>query len=436
MSKKILSLCLIVFITFSVFGNEIVEFDKEHTERYACAFSSLLAQMNALPVTSFNYGENVDKQCRLILKNSWSITNYEQLISQIDDLLAHGHNGTFLFLAGLIEKNENLKPIEIIAKECLTGSEGTRLFYVYSIKDKLGPLAISAWDKARCINLLRWSISAGYITEEEALQRAAPIVESLINEYATWDDFFAHYIAGRQFYGATDNSSSRLAVDAVKYCKQVHNKIDFENLPLQGTASFTGLLNYDDTSLLYEISSEAKRWYELQELFDKFSEKNISKTTNKLAEIKKKQPEYADIPFVEYFDSMLLSNQKKGADIWRCSFIYDKLKKQLENIPSDRTLYKWINMDFARIHLILDRPEKALDCIALLPDETAKSGYFQMLKGVSYLYLIGTSPDFEVNANYESNAYEALSSAESQEYPLSDSTLQWMREYERKRDSN
>ena len=436
MNKKILSLCLIVFITFSVFSNESVDFDKEHTERYACAFSSIMAQMNELNVTSFNYGKDVGKQCRFILKNSWDITNYEQLISQIDDLLAHGHNGTFLFLAGLIETNENMKPVEIISKECLTASEGTRLFYVYSIKDRLGPLAISAWDKARCISLLRWSISAGFITEEEALQRAEPIVESLINEYSTWDDFFAHYIAGRQFYGATDNSSSRLATDAVKYCKQVHKKIDFENLPLQGTASDTGLLKYDDTSLLYELSSEARRWYELQDLFDKYTEKNITKTTNKLTEIKKKHKEYADIPFVEYFDSVLLSDQKTGADIWRCSFIYDKLKKQLENIPPDRTLYKWVNMDFARIHLILNHPEKALDCIALLPAETANSGYFQMLKGVSYLYLIGTSPDFEVNTNYESNAYEALSNAELQEYPLSDSTLQWMREYERKRDNN
>ena len=166
------------------------------------------------------------------------------------------------------------------------------------------------------------------------------------------------------------------------------------------------------------------------------SDKNADKTYAKLADIKKKYKGYADIPFVEYFDAILTSNQKKSNNFWRCSVIYDKLKKQLEGIPADRALYKSVNIAFARINLMLDYPEKALSCIAALPDEITESGYFQMLKGVSYLYLVGTSPDFKVNASNESNAYEALKKAEEQDYPLSDSTLQWMREYERKRDSN
>ena len=428
MSKKILSSFLILFLSLCIFANT-------QTAEYATAFSSILTEMNQFDVTAFNHGESAAERCRFILKDSWEITNYEQLIAQVTDLTVSGQNKSYMFLAELIDKNKGLSPIEIIKKECLNSYEGVRLFYVCNVKDRLGFAGIEAWDYARSLNLLRWGISAGYITEEEALQLSEAIVDYLIQVYATWDDFFAHYVAGRQFFSVTDGKAKEYAQAAVDSCKKVMKKIDFENLPLSGTPE-TALLKFDDPSLLYEPSKDAKQWYEVHLLYKNRSDKNAAKTYSKLGDIKKKYPEYADIPFVEYFDAILTSSQKRSSDIWRCTLIYDKLKKQLEGIPNDRALAKSIHIDFARINLALNSPEKALACLAALPEEISSTGYFQMLKGVSYLYLIGTSPDFEVNANYESNAYEALSNAESQEYPLSDSTLQWMREYERKRDSN
>ena len=152
--------------------------------------------------------------------------------------------------------------------------------------------------------------------------------------------------------------------------------------------------------------------------------------------MKKKYPEYADIPFFEYFEATLLTNQKKNNNIWRCSTIYDKLTKQLENIPADRELYKWINLSFARINLILDSPEKALKCITSLPDEIQDTGYFQMLKGVSYHRLCGTSPHYEKNEEYEAKAYEAFKKAVDMDFSIGDDILRWMKEYEKKRENN
>ena len=241
MNKKIISLYLFISLATFVFANT-------RTAEYATAFSSILTEINKFEVTAFYHGESATERCKFILKDSWNITNYDQLMAQVLDLMANGQNKSYTFLSELVDKNKGLSPIEIIKKECLTSYEGVRLFYVCQVKDRLGILGINAWDYARCLNLLRWGISAGYITEEEALQHAEAAVDFLTQQYQTWDDFFAHYIAGRQFFAVTEGKAKEYAQAAVESCKNVMKKINFDNLPLSGKA-YSALLKYDDPTL-------------------------------------------------------------------------------------------------------------------------------------------------------------------------------------------
>ena len=90
---------------------------------------------------------------------------------------------------------------------------------------------------------------------------------------------------------------------------------------------------------------------------------------------------------------------------------------------------------FPYINYYLDSPENTIECVDALPDDLKESGNYQILKGYAYLELIGTSPDFETNEEYKNKAYEALKTADSAGFSLSEKDLLWMSEYESEREN-
>ena len=60
----------------------------------------------------------------------------------------------------------------IACKQGLTVLETNRLFFVEAMAPRLGEQGLLAWDEGRSLNLIRWSLAAGYITHQEALELA------------------------------------------------------------------------------------------------------------------------------------------------------------------------------------------------------------------------------------------------------------------------
>jgi hypothetical protein len=109
-----------------------------------------------------------------------------------------------------------------IIKEADTESNGGASAFI--VATHLGAvrgaaLPITAWDFGRYINLCRWGVDCEWMTEQEAWDRIIPAARLLQASYASWDDYAADYLLGRNFWSpqnAADNETIRYRVTLLK----------------------------------------------------------------------------------------------------------------------------------------------------------------------------------------------------------------------------
>ena len=182
---------------------------------------------NAADVLSADYVINSKEELLSVLENSHQkklINNYKNFLN---------------ILNSKPEKN----PVEIGLELCLSKPEISRLFFVRNMAERLGPNGISVLDDINKLVVLRLGIGAGYLTYEEAMDIAVPIADKVLNSYSSYEDFFAHYIAGREFDNIQYNihvliastdiviyelTEYRLPVDEIKFSGKTENPLRIE----------------------------------------------------------------------------------------------------------------------------------------------------------------------------------------------------------------
>jgi ankyrin repeat protein len=166
-------------------------------ERWALAASAILATFNQEPLNSLSSGGSA-LETKLLLQNWWSISNRDDLLQALDWIDQGGHRRMFATLGA---RTSNLSPDELSkAVSKLSSEDANSVLVAHRYYEKYAAQSITGWDYARYINLCRWGVAAGYISEEEAWARAMHAAAVLQQTFTSWSEFGENYLVGREFW--------------------------------------------------------------------------------------------------------------------------------------------------------------------------------------------------------------------------------------------
>ncbi len=412
--KKILSVIYFALLSVFVFAqnwNQLTELEK-----YAVAFSSNLFELNQENHFDFS-NQSEAKEGKQILKDSWGITDYESLIENFNTLEESGHSGAYDTLLALLVKYKKKTVLEIAHEENLDIIQTTRLYYVAKMKDLLGSHGIEAWDQGREITTLRWGIGAGYISYDEAIKLIEPVVEKIKKNYVSWDDYMAHYIAGRGFYALFASNYTVLGEKAIEAAKKSSKSIPIKELKFSAEdADKMHVMNFD--KCIYKPTKEALKWENVQKLYNQNPSEQV------LASLEKLENDFPDCKGITFYWHLDLlrkyTDSKTIADyIEENTAYWSKLPSEDEVSVNTKYVYMYALND-------INQPQKAIDVFETLPDSVKKNVYVYYQYACSYYILSFQTPvDSEKNI-YQARAVNAFKQCEKMGLQLNDYVKNWI----------
>lgn len=181
-------------------------------QRWAMAASAILSSADHEPLDTMPAGGSVLGIKRL-LQDSWGISNRDQFLQTLDWIDQGGHRQPFSLLG---TRTATLSPSQLSAVTSRLNSEDANSVIVaHRYYEKYGAQSITAWDYARYINLCRWGVAAGYISEEEAWPRAMHAAQILQQTFTSWKELGENYLVGRQFWSLRQTKIDGQAMRAI-----------------------------------------------------------------------------------------------------------------------------------------------------------------------------------------------------------------------------
>jgi ankyrin repeat protein len=166
-------------------------------QRWALAASAILSTYNHERLDTLSPGGDVLGTRRLI-QNSWDIGSHDQLLQTLDWIDQGGHRQLFSALgarAVQLTPDQLAQSVSQLSPEDANSVLMARRYY-----PKYATQSITAWDYARYINVCRWGVATGYISEAEAWPRVMHAAQILQNTFSSWKEFGENYIVGREFW--------------------------------------------------------------------------------------------------------------------------------------------------------------------------------------------------------------------------------------------
>lgn len=232
-----------------------------------------------------------------ILNEYWKIFDSEDLMNNYEELTRGEQNADYKELKQLLQKYPELSIIEIGNKEELTVTQVSRLYFVQAMQELLGVHDLEAWIDARRISILRWGISAGYISYEEADALIKPIAQKIKDDYKSFEDFIAHWMAGycyNEVYSSTCPDCTKTLIRAVETARAY---IPFEKLAFTGrNADKNHNMTLDEG--VYTPSELAAKMIPVQKVYKRYfnDDANVS-ILQELIKAEEEYPEASDITF-------------------------------------------------------------------------------------------------------------------------------------------
>jgi len=191
------------------------------------------------------------------LAQSWDIHNADDLRRQVTRLTTTGGNQRISFA-------ESAAIINYIGKETLleyatTTTMRNRINLIAYLDEKWGETGIIGWDLIRVAHVVSWSVSVGYIDNEEAYSLMEPAIIQLQYHFSNWDDALDNWLDGYAYW----------------------SNMDMNNPSTSFTRRHTDLNNFRTTSDLYvrlrtleaagaNIESHIERLNELDRFYYRF----------------------------------------------------------------------------------------------------------------------------------------------------------------------
>ena len=385
-------------------------------EKYAVAFSSNLFEINhAIHLDFTNKARYL--QGKRILKDSWNITDYKSLVDNFNDLEESGHSGAYDKLLALLNKHKGKSVLEIAHAEKLDVIQTTRLYYVDKMKDVLGQHGIEAWDEGREITTIRWGLGAGYISYDEAISLIEPVVERIKNNYVSWDDFMAHYMAGRGFFALYSSDYKSMVENAIKAAEDSRKSIPYQEIIFSGTNADK---KHEMTFIqsFYNPDADALKWEEVQKLYNKKPDVQVLAS---LEELEAGFPECKGITF--YWHLSLLRQFSDSKNV----VAYIELNENYWSaLPQNNDIS--INTKYFYICALngINQPRKALEVFEALPDEVKKNPYVYYQYACSYYILSMLTPVESEKTIYQSRAVNAFLQCEKLGIELNEFIRNWI----------
>ena len=356
-----------------------------------------------------------------ILDKNWNIHNREELLKNYVELKAGEQSTEYNKLKELLEKYPDSTVIEIAAKEMLSVTEASRMYFVQDMKDKLGVYGIEAWVDARMISILRWGIGAGFIDKDEVLYLIEPVIERIKNDYSGWDDFIAHYVAGYCYNAVYESTCPDCAIKVLAAIESSRAYIPFEEL------KFTGL-NADKEHVLtpqaavYTPSAVASRMIPIQKLY----RKDYSQTVLlDLIKEEEKYPEISDMVFIWRLIMMCSYSSVQE----RVNYIETKLD-YINSFDKESKEYKNVVQIYMLGLIKLYEPAKAIELYESLPDSLKTNIDLFYNYGYSYYLLSNLSSTILERDIYISRAQNVFNRLKTRGYELGTFIECWLKAVE------
>jgi len=207
-------------------------------QRWAIAASAILSTFNHERLDTLSSNEST-LGARNMLQNSWGIGSRDDFLQTLQWIDQGGHRQVFSELGA---RAADLSPDDLSkAVSRLNAEDANSVMVAHRYYKQFGAQSIAAWDYARYINLCRWGVAAGYISEEEAWPRAMHAAQILQQTFASWREFGENYLVGREFWSLSRTRDNGQQMRAI-YLQLVNdrgspwNRIPW-NLPLEQTSS-------------------------------------------------------------------------------------------------------------------------------------------------------------------------------------------------------
>ncbi|MBK9991145.1 MAG: DUF1266 domain-containing protein [Verrucomicrobia bacterium] len=178
----------------------------------AISCGALLTVINKSTLNTLATGLSKD-EAEALLSRDWEINSRGDLVDTIDWLSSSGHRRTCEPVWQQLAKhpqsrweNRAEKILEALdfeaddlpaAEEHIDNIVETFPLVIKHIPvDSKASVSLFAWDACRAINLYRWGVDVGLVTEAGATQNILKIAELLYEEYDSWVELSTAYIIG------------------------------------------------------------------------------------------------------------------------------------------------------------------------------------------------------------------------------------------------
>lgn len=353
------------------------------TEYYAKALSSNLIELNRASHMDFGgIARPTDaKSIIAMLKNTWSINNREELLKTIEQLRTGGQNGSYQKLIKLIDDN-GFKDIKaIIDSQHMSILDANRLYFASYMRSRLGPYGIEAWDLGRALNLIRWGTAAGYIDLNEAKTLYPSIVETLINHYHSYEDYMAHYIAGRGFFGLSSVDHFNYVNQAINAALRTIQTHPFHLLPFP--AKETAFPPMSISESYYVPPNNARPWIKAIRITQLLEQGNKSTALQALKDIRTTVPNSVALLLLE---AGILEEHEQMSDLFPIFLEFEARvnASQIASIRENETIDSY-RLYAAYYALKASNPAFALKYLEQLPPIRKDTSYVQSLFGWAYI---------------------------------------------------
>ena len=419
-------------------GNQTPQefFDKEYrefwnslseVEQFAIACTSNVFERNEQFHLDFANRVVFNKETtkgKAILNDNWEIKNYEDLMQNYNELSEGEQNNLYLELKELIAQNPDISFIDLGFRDNLNVTAVSRMYFVQDKQELLGTHALEAWIDARRISIIRWAMGTGYISQQEAMTLITPIVQKIKDDYKSFDEFIAHWIAGYCFNAVYDSTCPECTEELIAAVKTARAYIPFEELAFTGkNADKNHTLTIEEA--VYTPSKDAERLIPLQVAYKRYKKEELSNSIyTDLLKAENIYPEAKNLAIAYRF--VLMTSFATPEE--RIAYAEDKMEllKANENYTE---LYKYMVRTYCNDLLGIYQPERFLEFYKTLPINLQKDDTIYFCYGYAYYLMVKNCESILERDVYISRAKNAFNQLKQKGSSIGDIEM-WLRQIE------
>ncbi|MCI8270450.1 MAG: DUF1266 domain-containing protein [Lachnospiraceae bacterium] len=170
-----------------------------------------------------------------LLPEWWDVTDRASADETLSWILSEGHR------TGFVEDAQTLESFGVTAETStddivsmlisdygLEEEDAQSYAKAYGMYAEFGPDAISGWDYCRAMNLLGYYFTAGYYTEQEALDKSLEVAQTMQPLFESWDGLIDSYLRGYEYWADGDSEERRALYEELKTRDDNPYAIDFK----------------------------------------------------------------------------------------------------------------------------------------------------------------------------------------------------------------